>query len=94
MTRLVVIGAGGHAAACLDVLEAGRVFVATGLVDPKFPRDRDNSGTQFSVTTRFWRPFARTVMQPWLHWDRSRVLLRDVDWRRFCETSDFDFPSW
>jgi len=37
MTRLLLIGAGGHAAACLDVLEAGRVFVVAGLVDPKFP---------------------------------------------------------
>ena len=38
MNRLAVIGAGGHAAACLDVLNAEGVHVVEGLVDPKFPQ--------------------------------------------------------
>jgi len=36
MKRLLVVGAGGHAAACLDIIDQAREFMVKGLIDPAF----------------------------------------------------------
>jgi len=36
MKRLLVVGAGGHAAACLDIIDRAREFAVKGLIDPAF----------------------------------------------------------
>ena len=42
MTKLVIIGSGGHAKSSIEVIKRAKKFKIVGLVDDKYPKNENN----------------------------------------------------